>query len=178
MSLLSQQTLRCGQTTSSSISWPRSGVRHIFQWLLGSFSEHPRWWHGPCMRCSVTFGCISSQCPASFSLALPSKPMTHKRTEICIRQGSASVSSLIKEIFLLSLYICFSFVRAAVVCAILERASGFEPSSETIAQTYLKLLSFNLDLPLDVIIPPLWKSGGYIGLHLSVPPSVRPSVIP
>ena len=38
---------------------------------------------------------------------------------------------------LLSLHIGFSFVRIAVACAILERISGFEPSSETIAPRYL-----------------------------------------
>ena len=35
----------------------------------------------------------------------------------------------------------FSFVRAAVACAILERTSGFEPSSETTAPRYLKLVT-------------------------------------
>ena len=41
---------------------------------------------------------------------------------------------------LLSLQMGFSFVRAAVACAILERTSGLEPSSETIAPRYLKLV--------------------------------------
>ena len=40
---------------------------------------------------------------------------------------------------LLSLQMDFSFVRAAVACAILERTSGLEPSSETTAPRYLKL---------------------------------------
>ena len=40
---------------------------------------------------------------------------------------------------LLSLQIGFSFVKAAVACAILERTSGLEPSSETTALRYLKL---------------------------------------
>ena len=35
----------------------------------------------------------------------------------------------------------FSFVRAAVTCAILERTSGLEPSSETNAPMYLKLVA-------------------------------------
>ena len=55
---------------------------------------------------------------------------------------------------LLSLQMGFGFVRAAVACAILERTSGFEPSSERIAPRYLKLvsvLSFNHDFPLDAI---------------------------
>ena len=33
------------------------------------------------------------------------------------------------------------FVRAAVACAILERTSGLEPSSETTAPRYLKLVT-------------------------------------
>ena len=40
---------------------------------------------------------------------------------------------------LLSLQMGFSFVRAAVACAILERTSGLEPSSQTTAPRYLKL---------------------------------------
>ena len=42
---------------------------------------------------------------------------------------------------LLSLQMGFSFVRAVVACAILERTSGLEPSSETTAQRYLKLVA-------------------------------------
>ena len=42
---------------------------------------------------------------------------------------------------LLSLQIGFSFGRAAVAYAILERASGLEPSSETTAPRYLKLVT-------------------------------------
>ena len=37
---------------------------------------------------------------------------------------------------LLSLQMGFSFVRATVACAILERTSGLEPSSETTAPRY------------------------------------------
>ena len=37
---------------------------------------------------------------------------------------------------LLSLQMGFSFIRAAVACAILERISDLEPSSETIAPRY------------------------------------------
>ena len=42
---------------------------------------------------------------------------------------------------LLSLQMGFSFVRAAVACAILERTSGLKPSSETTAPRYLKLIT-------------------------------------
>ena len=54
---------------------------------------------GPCMRCSVNFGSISSQKPAYFSPDLPSSSMTHRHTELWKRQGSASVSLLIKVIY-------------------------------------------------------------------------------
>ena len=46
------------------------------------------------------------------------------------------------EIFL-SLHMIFSLERAAVVWAILERFSGFDPSLEMIAPRYLKFSSSN-----------------------------------
>ena len=58
---------------------------------------------------------------------------------------------------LLSLQMGFSFVRAAVACAILERTSGLEPSSETTAPRYLKIVTvpntcpFTFYLSLDAI---------------------------
>ena len=48
----------------------------------------------------------------------------------------------------------FSLERAAVVWAILERISGFDPSLEMIAPRYLKFstpLTFYLDLSLEAI---------------------------
>ena len=80
LSLLDQKTLRHGQTTLVFVSWPWS-VHHILQWLLGPFCEPPHWLYGPCTKCSVTFGSISSQRPAFFSLALPSRSMIHKHTK-------------------------------------------------------------------------------------------------
>ena len=44
----------------------------------------------------------------------------------------------------------FSFVRAVVACAILERISGLEPSSETIAPKYMKLVTVH---PASALIP-------------------------
>ena len=55
---------------------------------------------------------------------------------------------------LLSLQMGFSFVRAAVACAILERTSSFEP--ETIAPRYLKLVTVPNFRPLTLIS--LWMS--------------------
>ena len=100
LSLLSQKTLRHGYTILVPVSWSTSGVRHIFQWLLGSFCKDPHCWYGPCMRCSITFGSIFSKRTVSFSLALPSRSMTHMHTEIWRWQGSASVLPLIEEICL------------------------------------------------------------------------------
>ena len=107
------------------------------------------------VRCWVTFGSISPQKPASFSLALPSRSMTHTHREVWIGQGSASVSPLIQETCL-SLHIDCSFVRAAVAFAIFERTSGFEPSFETIAPKYLKPVTIPSFWPLTLIS--LWMS--------------------
>ena len=53
---------------------------------------------------------------------------------------------------LLSLQMGFSFVKAAVACAILVRTSGLEPLPETTAPWYLNaLLPLSLSLSLDAI---------------------------
>ena len=52
---------------------------------------------------------------------------------------------------LLSLQMGFSFVRAAVACAILERTSGLEPSPETTAPRYLKLVTVPSFCPFTFI---------------------------
>jgi len=44
-----------------------------------------------------------------------------------------------------------SFVRAAVVCAILERISGFDPSSDMSDPRYLKLLTVASFSPLTLM---------------------------
>ena len=84
----------------------------------------------PYMKCSIASISISSQKPAFFSLTLP-----NEMTRECI--------SFIFDPrdMLLSLQMGFSFVRAAVACAILERISCLEPSNETTAPRYLKLVT-------------------------------------
>ena len=53
---------------------------------------------------------------------------------------------------LLSLHIGFSFVRATVAYAILERTSSLKNCSKVLKTCHCsKLLFFNLDLPLDAI---------------------------
>ena len=56
---------------------------------------------------------------------------------------------------LLSLQMGFSLIRAAVACAILERTSGLEPSPETTASRYLKLVT----VPSVFFLLPLSLSG-------------------
>ena len=56
---------------------------------------------------------------------------------------------------LLSFHIGFSVITAAVACAILERTSGFQSSSETIAPRYLRLVTVQSFFPLTLIS--LWK---------------------
>ena len=92
------------------------------------------------MKCSIASGSISSQKPAFFSQTLHSRSMIHRHTEIWKWQGSASASPLIQEICCY-LQMGFSFIRAAVARAVLERTSGLEPSSETTAPRYLKLVT-------------------------------------
>ena len=52
---------------------------------------------------------------------------------------------------LLSFQIAFNFVRAAVACAVLERISGVEPSSETTAPRCLKLVTVHSFCPFTLI---------------------------
>ena len=69
----------------------------------------------------------------------------------------------------LSLQIGFSFVKAAVGCAILERPSGLEPASETTVLRYM-LVQYPdsaLNLPQDAIGTVCHQSGLFsIDLHL------------
>ena len=70
----------------------------------------------------------------------------------------------------LSLQIGFSFVKAAVGCAILERTSGLEPSTETTALRYMKLVQYPdsaINLPQDAIGTVCHKSSLFsTDLHL------------
>ena len=63
-----------------------------------------------------------------------------------------------REMFL-SLHICFSLERAAVVWAILESVSGLDPSLEMIDPRYLKLF-FTSSSFWPFILISLWKQSG------------------
>ena len=105
------------------------------------------------MKCSIASGSISSQKPAFFSLTLQSRSMIHRNMEMTRGRTSFTFDS---RDMLLSLQMGFSFVRAAVACAILEKTSGFEPSSETTAPRYSKLLTVPNLCPFTFIS--LWMS--------------------
>lgn len=68
------------------------------------------------------------------------------------------------EMFLL-FHIGFNFVSAAVVCAILERISGLDPSSVIIPPKYLKLVTGSSCLLL--IIMSLAKPSGLLVITLA-----------
>ena len=110
----------------------------------------------------------------SFSLTLQSRSMIHGHTEICkITRERISFTFDPRDMFL-SLRMGFSFVRVAVACAILERTSGLEPSSETTAPRYLKLATVPNFCPFTFIS--LWMSlalfviSGLLGTNLHLIP--------
>ena len=76
---------------------------------------------------------------------------------------------------LLSLRMGFSFVIAAVACAILERISFLEPASETITPMCLKLVTvssfcpFYLYLSLDAV-GAVCNQFGFLGTNLHLIP--------
>ena len=67
------------------------------------------------------------------------------------------ISLILKLIAMfLSVQKTFSLVTAAVVCAILDSTSGLDPSSDTIAPRYLKILtvsSYLLSMVMSVLMP-------------------------
>ena len=99
------------------------------------------------MKCSIASGSISSQKPAFFSLTAVKVHDSQAYRNMEMTRERISFTFDPRDM-LLSLQMGFSFVRAAVACAILERTSGLEPSSETTAPRYFEgcysaqLLSF------------------------------------
>ena len=107
------------------------------------------------MKCSIASCSISSQKPAFFSLTLQSRSMIHRQEYRNMEMTRERISvTFDPRHMLLSLQMGFSFVRAAVACAMLERISGLEPSSETTALRYLKLVTVPNFCPFTFIT--LW----------------------
>ena len=98
------------------------------------FLRNPHWSYGPCV-----------------SLALLSRSITHRRTEYMDITRERISCTFASRDMLLSLHISLGFVRNAVACAILERASGYEPASESVAPRYLKLVTVRSFCPLTLI---------------------------
>ena len=120
------------------------------------------------MKCLIDSGSYSSQKPAFFSLILQSRAMIHRHTGNIEMTRERISFTFDPRDMLLSLEMDFSFVRAAVPCAILERTSGLEPSSKTTAPRYLKLITvpnfcpftfISLWMPLALFVISLVFSG-------------------
>ena len=92
------------------------------------------------MKCSIASGNISSQKHAFFSRPAVKvhDSQAYRNMELTRKRISFTFDP---RDMLLSLQMGFGFVRAAVACAFLERTSGLEPSSETTAPRYLKLVT-------------------------------------
>ena len=101
---------------------------------------------------------IASQGLGSWSRFLLSRSSSHGHKGRWIRWSSASAYPFEASEMFLSLHIIFSLERAAVVLAILERISGFDPSLQMIAPRYLK---FTTSSSLwHFILISLWKPFG------------------
>ena len=74
------------------------------------------------MRYSITFDSILSHMPAFYSLALTSRSTMHRHKNMNNTKERTSFTFYSKDMLLLR-HNGFSFVRAAVVCAMLERVS-------------------------------------------------------
>ena len=142
---------------------------HILQWLPGSFCKPPYWQHGPSKKCYIAFDSISSQSLLFFSTSAAKVHNSQVYRNIGMTREPMSFIFDPRDMFL-SLHIGFSCVKAAVACAILERTSGLEPSSETTALRYMKLVQYPdsaLHLPRDAIGTVCHQSGLFsTDLHL------------
>ena len=106
--------------------------------------------HGPCMKCSIVSGSISSQRPVFFfsnSAVKVYDSQAYRNMEMIIERTSFTFDL---RNMLLSLQMGFSLVRVAVACAVLEIISGLEPSSKTTAPRYLKLVTVPNFCPLPL----------------------------
>ena len=96
----------------------------------------------------------------------------YKNTEMI----SERMSLILEQIVMfLSFQIVLSLVSAAVVCAILARTSGLDPSSLTTVPGYLKLLSVSGFSPLTLIsvLMPLFVISLVFSALISMPNAVE-----
>ena len=119
------------------------------------------------MKCSIASGSISSH--KACVLFSNSAVKVHRHDSQAYRNMEMTRERISFTFdprdMLLSLQMCFSFVRAAVACAILERISGLRQSSETTAPRYLKLVTVPSFCPFTFIS--LWMPLFVISLVFS-----------
>ena len=86
-------------------------------------------------------------------LSLPRKSVVRltDRPYVTLDVYRGHKTTIQQQRYILSLHISFNFVRAAVAFVILERISGFQPSSEMIARRYFKLVTVSNFCPLTMI---------------------------
>ena len=156
--MLNQNTLKCGQTILV--------FRFLTRVKRSLYSSMAAWIF---LRTSslVTrslyemFNSLRQHLISFFYLTLQSRSMIRRHTEIQAYRNMDMTRERISFTFhptdmLLSLQVGFSFVRAAVACAVLEIISGLEPSSETTAPRYLRLVtvpSFCLFTFISLLMP-------------------------
>ena len=103
------------------------------------------------MRCVVYCGSTSFPCHVVFFASLPWGSTIYKHTGRWLWQGECiSRISELREM-LLSFQTGFNLVNATVVCAVLERISGMEPSSIITEPRYLKLVTISGVNPFTLI---------------------------
>ena len=146
---------RCGHTIWVSVSLPWLGDHHALQLHSGFCCEPPCLSHGLCRKCSEVSYSISSQGLGSFSLFLRSRSSSQRHKRKVDKMSIRISLTLEASKMFLFLHMIFSLQRAAVVWAILERISGFDPALEMIAPRYLKF-STSSRLWLFILIS-LWK---------------------
>ena len=112
------------------------------------------------MKCSKVSGSISSQRPVFFlsnSAVKGHDSQAYRNMEMTRERISFTFDPIDTLLFLPT---GFSFVRAAVACAILERISGLEPSSETTVPRYLNLVTVPNFCPFTFIS--LWMPHTFV----------------
>ena len=117
---------------------PWLGDHHALQLHSGFCCEPPRSSHGLCRKYSEVSYSISSQGLLSISAVKVQLSQAERKVDKMSVRISLTLEA--SEMFL-SLHMIFSLERAAVVRAILERISGFDPSLEMIAPRDLKFFT-------------------------------------
>ena len=132
----------------------------------GSFCEPSHCYHGPCTKCPIASGIISSQRPAFLSNSAVKVQDSQAYRNMEMTRDYTSFIFDPKDTFVISpngLQLC----KSCSGCAIFERISGLEPSSETTAPRDLKIVTVTSFCPFTFIslsgchcrcLPSVWSS--------------------